>query len=96
MIIQTNPLKSSFANNSDIDECGSESHRCVTETELCKNIIGGYFCDCKPGYEKTTFGNCTGRLCLIVLSVRNNFNCNGTSSWPIIGCREYHMIPKVG
>ena len=44
---------------SDIDECNNDLLVCDHEIELCRNTIGSYQCHCKPGYEYSTFGNCT-------------------------------------
>ncbi|GBN12717.1 Fibrillin-2 [Araneus ventricosus] len=36
----------------DIDECRTPN--ICGRSAVCKNIIGGYTCECKPGYEKIT------------------------------------------
>lgn len=36
-------------NRLDIDECKLESHGC---SQACKNLPGGYQCDCHSGYRR--------------------------------------------
>ncbi|CAH8645488.1 unnamed protein product [Heterobilharzia americana] len=36
----------------DIDECNADSNICNGEGEICKNMIGGYKCDCKKEYKR--------------------------------------------
>ena len=37
----------------DLDECAQKRDRCG-ESGICRNLIGDYMCDCKPGYNHTT------------------------------------------
>ena len=42
---------------SDIDECGIENN-C---SQICNNVDGSYFCECKTGYALSTDGfTCKG------------------------------------
>jgi len=43
----------------DIDECVSNSS-CSGAHEVCKNIVGSFYCPCAKGYNKTDGINCTG------------------------------------
>ncbi|KAH9643953.1 hypothetical protein HF086_016503 [Spodoptera exigua] len=36
----------------DIDECATNRHSCSGLTEVCKNTIGGYTCNCAPGFRR--------------------------------------------
>ncbi len=46
---------------SDYDECEQNEHNCDVNAR-CTNIIGGYSCNCKPGYTGNgTRGNCSRR-----------------------------------
>ncbi|XP_073528380.1 thrombomodulin-like [Phyllobates terribilis] len=39
----------------DIDECADIPNRCELEKhKICKNTVGGFSCDCKPGFEMGT------------------------------------------
>nr|WBB28751.1 fibrillin 2-like protein [Yponomeuta cagnagella] len=42
----------------DIDECSSGRFICGAQ-ELCVNDVGGYYCDCAPGYVRNPTGWCT-------------------------------------
>lgn len=37
---------------SDIDECATGRHSCFPTTEICKNTLGGYTCNCASGYRR--------------------------------------------
>lgn len=61
----------------DLDECEKNLHRC-SNTSMCVNKNGWYYCQCKSGYRNlaaldNNFNNlgteCTGMLILVVLSV---------------------------
>ena len=41
---------------SDIDECATNETVCL-QNETCVNTMGGYLCDCQPGYHKVN-GDC--------------------------------------
>ena len=44
----------------DINECSEGSHNC-TSTQDCRNIVGGFECPCKIGYEASVNGStCVG------------------------------------
>ncbi|CAB3255053.1 unnamed protein product [Arctia plantaginis] len=36
----------------DIDECATDRHSCFPSTEICKNTLGGYTCNCAPGFRR--------------------------------------------
>nr|XP_049705721.1 fibulin-2 [Helicoverpa armigera] len=36
----------------DIDECSTNRHFCSGLTETCRNTIGGYTCNCAPGFRR--------------------------------------------
>lgn len=36
----------------DIDECATNRHSCSGLTEVCRNTIGGYTCNCAPGFRR--------------------------------------------
>ena len=45
----------------DVDECRENRHNC-SNLEECQNTVGGFHCNCKPGYQRNnTTGNCEGR-----------------------------------
>ena len=45
----------------DVDECTENRHNC-SNLEECQNTVGGFQCNCKPGYQRNnTTGNCEGR-----------------------------------
>ncbi|XP_065158620.1 protein kinase C-binding protein NELL1-like isoform X2 [Atheta coriaria] len=46
----------------DVDECASNLHRC-TNSSVCVNMIGWYYCACKKGYKSTFIDNILGTLC---------------------------------
>lgn len=35
----------------DIDECASLSSGCAAKTTTCNNLEGGYYCQCKKGFQ---------------------------------------------
>ncbi|XP_076252421.1 protein kinase C-binding protein NELL1-like isoform X1 [Rhynchophorus ferrugineus] len=47
----------------DLDECATNAHRC-TNSSICVNMIGWYYCQCKPGYEGPTSDNNLGTSCI--------------------------------
>ncbi|KAJ8947183.1 hypothetical protein NQ318_015529 [Aromia moschata] len=47
----------------DLDECATNSHRC-TNTSVCVNMIGWYYCQCKDGYQNPYGDNKLGTKCL--------------------------------
>ncbi|CAG5058296.1 unnamed protein product [Parnassius apollo] len=36
----------------DIDECATNRHICSGLTEVCRNTMGGYLCDCAAGFRR--------------------------------------------
>ena len=42
----------------DINECSTKTHTCVSASENCANIDGGFECNCKKGYAKNIYGVC--------------------------------------
>ncbi|KAI4463808.1 nel [Holotrichia oblita] len=46
----------------DLDECATNLHRC-SESSVCVNMVGWYYCKCKPGYESPVENNKLGNLC---------------------------------
>ncbi|CAH2243695.1 jg8755 [Pararge aegeria aegeria] len=36
----------------DIDECATNRHSCSGLTEVCRNTMGGYLCDCAYGFRR--------------------------------------------
>ena len=57
----------------DIDECIEGLHECQTRVESCINSQGGYYCQCKEGFEKR---NSTNECVDINECERNLHNCN--------------------
>ena len=66
----------------DIDECTESVDLCDKTTTTCRNLAGGYYCDCKPGYEKggdrykCNSNSLTFLICIIKLILtwtRDNF-----------------------
>lgn len=55
--------KTGFTGNgfscTDIDECASGSHSCVSGRATCSNTVGSYNCTCNPGYHGDGKRNCT-------------------------------------
>ncbi|XP_023014295.1 protein kinase C-binding protein NELL1 isoform X2 [Leptinotarsa decemlineata] len=47
----------------DLDECATDSHRC-TNTSVCVNMIGWYYCKCDEGYENRYKDNNSKTICL--------------------------------
>ncbi|XP_072945783.1 uncharacterized protein [Epargyreus clarus] len=48
-----------FGECNDIDECATNLHVCSTVTEVCRNTMGGYVCDCATGFRRDlSNGNC--------------------------------------
>lgn len=43
----------------DIDECSDGNYTCQ-ENAVCSNLMGGYKCVCKDGYERTDNNSCIG------------------------------------
>lgn len=35
----------------DIDECSEQTANCPSKSTICKNMPGGYFCECKSGFQ---------------------------------------------
>ncbi|XP_056639963.1 protein kinase C-binding protein NELL2-like isoform X2 [Diorhabda sublineata] len=46
----------------DLDECATDTHRC-TNTSVCVNMIGWYYCECKVGYQNPSKDNNLGIIC---------------------------------
>ncbi|CAG9836101.1 unnamed protein product [Diabrotica balteata] len=46
----------------DLDECATDTHRC-TNTSMCVNMIGWYYCECKNGYQNPSKDNNLGIIC---------------------------------
>ncbi|RVE48740.1 hypothetical protein evm_006634 [Chilo suppressalis] len=49
----------------DIDECESNRHKCSGLTEVCRNTMGGYLCECAPGFRRDLY---TGACDLVTSS----------------------------
>ncbi|XP_050303564.1 protein kinase C-binding protein NELL1-like isoform X2 [Anthonomus grandis grandis] len=47
----------------DLDECAANAHRC-TNSSTCVNMMGWYYCKCKPGYEGPVPDNNLGTSCI--------------------------------
>ena len=46
----------------DIDECGEDDQVCDSN-QLCRNTLGSFYCECKPGFTKDyPTGACKGML----------------------------------
>ena len=42
----------------DVDECGLETDNCSSyRNTRCRNVPGGFACDCKPKYHKARSGS---------------------------------------
>ena len=41
----------------DIDECESLDLNNCKNKEICVNTLGGYICNCRPGYSAHTIGS---------------------------------------
>ncbi|XP_028175893.1 fibulin-2-like [Ostrinia furnacalis] len=39
----------------DIDECSTNRHSCSGLTEVCRNTMGGYICECALGYRRDLY-----------------------------------------
>ena len=37
---------------SDVDECSSGEHNCDQDSEECRNMPGGFTCDCRKGFRR--------------------------------------------
>ena len=35
----------------DINECAEQASSCSTKSTVCKNLAGGYFCECRQGFQ---------------------------------------------
>ncbi|XP_022237985.1 protein kinase C-binding protein NELL2-like isoform X2 [Limulus polyphemus] len=46
----------------DIDECQMEIHQCHANSE-CVNMLGWYYCHCRPGYKNQLTDNHYGMMC---------------------------------
>ncbi|XP_037876845.1 fibrillin-1 [Bombyx mori] len=60
----------------DVDECFTNRHTCYNNTEVCKNTVGGYICNCAPGYTKY---NDTG-FCTIITTSSTSTSTSTTTS----------------
>lgn len=47
----------------DLDECATNAHRC-TNSSICVNEVGWYYCQCKPGYHGPIFDTNLGTSCV--------------------------------
>lgn len=49
---------------SDINECLNDTHTCQLTISTCRNTVGSFSCDCKPGYENlpTDSKTCVGQF----------------------------------
>ena len=48
-----------FIHYADIDECSHGNYTCQENAE-CSNVMGGYECVCRDGYERTDNNSCIG------------------------------------
>ncbi|KAG6446615.1 hypothetical protein O3G_MSEX004554 [Manduca sexta] len=62
----------------DIDECASNTHSCSGLTESCRNTMGGYVCDCAPGFRR----DLTTGACDIVTTSSTSTTSTTTSTLP--------------
>ena len=70
----SSPLLSLFlCSFKDIDECARGTHNCRPRAEMCKNLIGSFFCDCADGYDKpnpdSPCEGMKGRITLVCVNV---------------------------
>ncbi|KAL4712538.1 hypothetical protein ACJJTC_007554 [Scirpophaga incertulas] len=63
----------------DIDECTTNRHQCSGLTELCKNTMGGYVCECAPGFRRDFH---TGACDLVVFSTSSSTTTSTTTPSP--------------
>ncbi|XP_017783191.1 PREDICTED: protein kinase C-binding protein NELL2-like isoform X2 [Nicrophorus vespilloides] len=57
----------------DVDECSLNLHRC-TDSSICVNMIGWYYCTCKPGYNSTFVNNTHGTSCQDINECKTNLH----------------------
>lgn len=78
----------------DIDECKLESHGC---SQACKNLPGGYQCDCHSGYRRVYQQSSRAVSCLDKDECSYNnggcsHNCVNTDGSYTCTCPEGHML----
>ncbi|CAH0731669.1 unnamed protein product, partial [Brenthis ino] len=61
----------------DIDECATNRHSCSGLTEICRNTMGGYLCDCAYGFRRVL---ATGACTLITTSSTTSTSTTTTPS----------------
>ncbi|XP_066158226.1 protein kinase C-binding protein NELL2-like isoform X2 [Euwallacea fornicatus] len=63
----------------DLDECSTNAHRC-TNSSICINMVGWYYCKCKPGYEGPQINTNLGTSCIDINECeKNNHTCHQTA-----------------
>lgn len=55
--------------SSDIDECADEEKPCLMD-DFCVNKLGGYSCECGPGYTSLEDKACIGDTIAPLLAIK--------------------------
>ena len=74
---------------SDVDECALSNGGC---TDVCKNLIGSFYCACSTGYDLSQ----DGRSCIDIDECTTGSNDCSELETCINSVGSFHCFPAVG
>ena len=79
----------------DIDECETNSHMCLTESEECQNTEGSYTCDCRIGYRRLGEDCVDINECYVDPCTNPNHQCeNNVGSYDCVCKAGWYSAPN--